>query len=250
VTGRLPAGPDRRRWLRAMARLASYNLRLVVGPHWWLYLVALAGWLGILVARVLLGWNEGPWQPWEVQNTVLSVPMTPLAIQLGMMLLYYEIENRTMETTLSIAGGEPSVWLLKIGTALAFLAAPALVLAALAYLFLVPFPLVPVVAHALVPLLFYFALALMLSLLLRGEIASGMVAALVLAVNLLGGEGLKGSLLNPFLNYLDPPAGKDVFIDREGWLAVVVQNRVAVVLASVLMIAYSLHRLRDRERLV
>lgn len=236
--------------VQAWRGLLRYNFKIVVGSAWWLYMAALLGWFGILVLRVVMGWNEQPWQAHDVQNMVLSLPLVPIAIYFGMTLLYEEVENKTIEAALTLGGDGLVAWLAKLLTAALCLGVAALGLALLAYLLLVPFPLLIVVPNALLPVAFYGTLALMLSLMLRGEIACGMVTALVLGVNLLAWDALTAARLNPFFNPLLPPSSNATYVDADTWLAMIVQNRVGLVLTTLSMLVYSLHRTRDRERLV
>lgn len=236
--------------LLAWRRIAVYNFKILVGSTWWLYALGLGLWVGILVLRVAMGWNDTPWQAHDVQNAVISLPLVPIAIYFGMTLVYEEVENKTIEAALVVDGGGLGVWLFKLATAGGCLGLAACALGLVARVLLVPFPLVPVLANALLPVAFYGALALMLSLLLRGEIACGMLTASVLGLNLLGWEALATSRVNPFFNPLLPPGSSATYVGPETWLALTVQNRAAVILATAAMLAYSLHRTRDRERLV
>jgi hypothetical protein len=236
--------------LLAWRRLLFYNFKIVVGSAWWLYLLGLLGWFGILVFRTVMGWNEQPWQAHDVQNGVLSLPLVPIAIYFGMTLLYEEVDNKTIEAALTLGGDGLTAWLAKLFTAALCLGLAALGLALLAYLLLVPFPPLTVLFNAMLPVAFYGALALMLSLVLRGEIACGMLTALVLGVNLLTWDALTSARLNPFFNPLLPPGSGATYVDADAWLAMTVQNRVGVALATLSMLIYSLHRIRDRERLV
>jgi hypothetical protein len=228
-------------------RLARINLKLLFGRHWWLYLMVLLLWLGWLVVRVVMGWTEEPWQPDEVQNTVLTPPLLLLAVYLGMSAFAFEIDDRTIEGVFTVSGSRYRPWLVRIGTVVAFLVVADLLLAGLTWVFLVDFPVPAVAANALVPPLLYFALALMFSLLFKGTIPAGLAVTPLLLLNATVLAGALGrTRYNVFFNYLARPTD----IDETLWRIMAVQNRLVLLLVIGLILFYTVRLTDKRERLL
>ncbi len=246
------ASPARPRWLprgvvTSNLRLARINLKLLFGRHWWLYLLALLLWPGWLVVRVVMGWTEGPWQPDGVQNLALTPPLMLLAIYFGMNAFAFEIDERTIEGVFTVSGSRYRPWLVRIATVVAFLIAGDLLLAGLTWMFLVDFPLVTVAANALVPVLLYFSLALMFSLLFKGAIPAGLAVSPLLLLNTTVLAGVSsGTRYNVFFNYLARPTD----IDEVLWQIMAVQNRLILLLITGLILFYTVRLTDKRERLL
>lgn len=228
-------------------RLARINLKLLFGRRWWLHLMTLLLWVGWLVVRVVMGWTNEPWQADDVQNVALMPPLLLLAIYLGMSAFAFEIDDRTIEGVFTVSGSRYRPWLVRIGTVIAFLIAGDLLLAGLSWLFLVDFPFVLVTANALVPVLLYFSLTLMFSLLFKGAIPAGLTVSplLLLNVTVLAGA-LSGTRYNVFFNYLARPGG----VDETLWQIMGVQNRLVLLLITGLMLFYTVRLTDKRERLL
>jgi hypothetical protein len=233
--------------LAGTLRLARINLKLLFGRHWWLYLLALLLWPGWLVVRVVMGWTDGPWQADAVQNLALTPPLMLLAIYLGMSAFAFEIDERTIEGVFTVSGSRYRPWLVRIATVVAFLIAGDLLLAVLTWVFLLDFPVLSVAANALVPVLLYFSLALMFSLLFKGAIPAGLAVSPLLLLNATVLAGVSnGTRYNVFFNYLARPTD----IDETLWQIMAVQNRLVILLIVGLILFYTVRLTDKRERLL
>ncbi len=243
---------SRPRWLphgvvRGTLRLGLINLKLLFGRHWWLYLLALGFWFGWLILFAVMGWSEGPWEASEVQNEALTPPLLLLAVYLGMNAFAFEIDERTIEGVFTVSGSRYRPWLVRIGTVVLFLLAGDLLLAGLTWVFLVDFPVLGVAFNALVPVLLYFALALMFSLLFKGAIPAGLAVSPLLLLNVTVLAGIShGTRYNVFFNYLARPSA----IDAAQWQIMAVQNRLVLLLIIGLILFYAVRLTDKRERLL
>jgi len=225
-------------------QLAWINLKLLFGRRFWLYLLPLLLWFGWWLLRAAVGWNSGPWEATEVQSLALLPPLMLLAIQLGMNAFAFEIDERTIEGVFTVSGSRYRPWLVRIATVAVFLLGGDLLLAGLTWLFLVDFPFLTVSLNALVPVLLYFALALMFSLLFKGAIPAGLTVTPLLLFNLMFSMG--GTRYNVFFNYLARPTD----IDETLWLIMAVQNRLVLLLVIGLILFYTVRLTDKRERLL
>ncbi len=231
----------------ATLRLGLINLKLLFGRHWWLFLLALLIWPAWLVLRVVMGWNDGPWQADHVQNMALTPPLILLAIYLGMSAFAFEIDERTIEGVFTVSGSRYRPWLVRIGTVVVFLLAADLLLAGLTWLFLADFPVVGVTANALIPVLLYFSLALMFSLLFKGAIPAGLTVSPLLLLNItVLASATRGTRYNVFFNILDRPSDVDAAL----WQIMAVQNRLVLLLVIGLILFYTVRLTDKRERLL
>lgn len=246
MTAQVKRSGAMRRAVGSTLRLAHYNLKLLFGRHWWMYLLGLSLWFGWLVLRVVVGWAEAPWGPADVQNGVLSVPLLILAIYLGMSSFAMEIEERTIEGLFTVSGNRYRPFIVRIATGVAFLMVAAFFLSGLAWTFLTAFPIVVVTLNAMAPVLLYFALALTFSVLFKGAIPAGLTVAPLLALNVVLAGPTHGTRYNVFFNYLDRPVGAD----EVEWLIMAVQNRMALVVAIGLLLFYTVRLTDKRERLL
>jgi hypothetical protein len=247
------AEPTRRRGpsrgiMAATLRLGFINLKLLFGRHWWLFLFALLLWFGWLVLRVLMGWNDTPWHENAVQNLALAPPLLLLAVNLGMNAFAFEIDERTIEGVFTVSGSRYRPWLVRIGTVFACLLASDLLLAALTWVFLVDFPFVGVSLNALVPILLYFSLTLMFSLLFKGAIPAGLAVTPLLLFNVVlnNAPAIRHTRFQVFFNYLDRPSE----IDAALWRIMAIQNRLGLLLIIGLILFYTVRLTDKRERLL
>ena len=133
---------------------------------------------------------------------------------------------------------------MRIATVVVFLIAADLLLAGLTW---VGFPFVSVAFNALVPVLLYFALALMFSLLFKGAIPAGLTVSPLLLLNATVLAGVsRGTRYNVFFNFLDRPSG----VDETLWQIMGVQNRLVLFLIIGLVLFYTVRLTDKRERLL
>ena len=168
-------------------------------------------------------------------------------VYLGMSAFAFEIDDRTIAGVFTVSGSRYRPWLVRIATVVVFLIAGDLLLAGLTWLLLVDFPFLVVMANALVPVLLYFALALMFSLLFKGAIPAGLTVSPILLLNatVLAGA-TNGTRYNVFFNFLTRPTG----VDETLWQIMGVQNRLVLLLIIGPVLFYTVRLTDKRERLL
>ena len=108
----------------------------------WTLLLPLAplAWTGFQALRLVLGWRETSFDAQSVPVFLVGMPLSVLAIALGVRVIAGEIEERTLEVAWTVPGGARKVWLGKLAAATLILLAAEALLALTTWLFLAPFP--------------------------------------------------------------------------------------------------------------
>ena len=227
------------------AMLLGLSLRLQLGKRFFSVPLLVLLWPAYQALTLVAGWRVGSFGPADAQNALIGLPLTVVAIGLGVRIIAGEIEQRTLEVMYTVPGGASRVWISKlVAAALALLAAETL-LAVLTAAFLTPYP--PAALYgAFQGAVFYLVLAAGLGALFRSEITAALVAGVVLTGNgFLTGFGAVPSRWSPFFN---PLAVSDA--NPSDVLAWTVQNRIGAALAIGALVALACARAERRERLL
>ncbi len=201
-------------------------------------------WTAFQALRLLLGWRPGSFRPADVPVSLLGLPLSLLALALGVRVIAGEIEERTLEVAWTVPGGARKVWLGKLGAAVAILAAGEVLLAGATWLFLAPFPW-SVTWTAFQAALFHLALGTWLAVLLRSEVGGVLLGLPAWVLALLSGSGDHPSRVSPFFDPL-----KYATRDASEVAAWTLQNRVGVLLVVLVLLLLAFERVEDRERML
>ena len=118
-----------------LVRLATLAL---AGRRFWLLPLAPLLWLLFQAGVLLLGGDA--FEPQSAQGPLLAVPLTLLAVFLGIRIIAGEIEGRSLEIAYTVPGGCQRVWLSKLVAAFLLLLVSEGLLALGAYVFFTSFP--------------------------------------------------------------------------------------------------------------
>jgi len=212
----------------------------------WTLLLPLAplSWTGFQALRLLLGWRSVSFGPEDVPVFLLGMPLSVLAIALGVRIIAGEIEERTLEVAWTVPGGARKVWLGKLGAAVVVLLAAETLLAVATWLFLAPFPWW-VLWTGFQAALFHLALATWLAAVVRSEIAGFLLSVPAWLFALLTGSGNQPARISPFF---DPV--KYANRDPAEVAAWTLQNRVGILLVAFVLVLLAFERVEDRERML
>jgi len=231
-----------RRSVADTLRLLALSARMLAGRRYWLAALAPLVWTAGAVFWVLVGWREEDYAPADAQNLLMAIPLTILAIGLGVRIVAGEIDRRTLEIAYTVPGGAHRVWLHKLAAAAILLVLAELPVAAGTYLFCTEYD-PGAIYGALQGALFYLVLAMSLATLFRSETAGALVTvgALLLSFPFQAGD----LRLSPFWN----PANL-IEADPEQLLAWTTQNRIGFALAIGLLVVLALGRAENRESML
>jgi ABC-type transport system involved in multi-copper enzyme maturation permease subunit len=225
------------------AVLLRLSLRLQLGRWVWLVPAIALLWPAYHAITVRLASRQ--LNAADAQNGLIGMPLVVLAIGLGVRVIAAEIDQRTLEVAYTVPGGARRVWVAKLAAAAVPLLGTGLLLAIIAAVFLVRYPL-SALYGALQAAAFYLVLAAGLGALLRNEITAALVASVMLALNgFLTGFGNAPSRWSPLFN---PLAVKD--LSETEIFAWTVQNRIGFALLILSLVTLTCARTERRETLL
>jgi ABC-type transport system involved in multi-copper enzyme maturation permease subunit len=225
------------------AVLLRLSLRLQLGRWVWLVPAIALLWPAYHAITVLLASRQ--LNAADAQNGLIGMPLVVLAIGLGVRVVAAEIDQRTLEVAYTVPGGARRVWVAKLAAAAVPLLGTGLLLAIIAAVFLVRYPL-SALYGALQAAAFYLVLAAGLGALLRNEITAALVASVMLALNgFLTGFGNAPSRWSPLFN---PLVVKD--LSETEIFAWTVQNRIGFALLILSLVTLTCARTERRETLL
>jgi ABC-type transport system involved in multi-copper enzyme maturation permease subunit len=225
------------------AVLLRLSLRLQLGRWVWLVPAIALLWPAYHAITVRLASRQ--LNAADAQNGLIGMPLVVLAIGLGVRVIAAEIDQRTLEVAYTVPGGARRVWVAKLAAAAVPLLGTGLLLAIIAAVFLVRYPL-SALYGALQAAAFYLVLAAGLGALLRNEITAALVASVMLALNgFLTGFGNAPSRWSPLFN---PLVVKD--LSETEIFAWTVQNRIGFALLILSLVTLTCARTERRETLL
>lgn len=226
--------------------LLRLAILVLVGRRFWLLPVLPLLWLLFQAGVLLVGAAEEGFEPSSAQGPLIGVPMTLLAVFLGIRIIAGEIDGRSLEIAYTVPGGCERVWLAKLLAAWLLLLASELPLALATRIFFTgPFPWIALYG-ALQAATFYLILAMAMATLFRSEAAGAMGTAAILGLNgLLTGFGQNQIRYSPFWN---PHAARSA--DPSELFAMTLQNRIGMVLAMAAILGLAFMRANRRERML
>lgn len=233
-------------WVGFRARFALYRLAAltVAGHRFWLLPPLTLLWPAALAGATLLGMRGG-FEPDAAQG-IMALPMTALAVFLGVRVIAGEIDGRSLEIAYTVPGGCQRVWWAKLAGGVFLLVLAEALLAATVRLFFVSELPLGALYGALQAATFYLVLAMAMATLFRSEVAGGMVTVAVLVLNgLITGFGENQARGSPFFN---PLAARSS--DAAELLAWTVQNRIGVALVACGIASLAFLRANRRERML
>jgi len=226
-------------------KLVWLALRLQLGRRFWIAPLLTLAWPAYRALTLLAGWRQQSFEPVDAQNTLIGIPLTILAIGLGVRVIASEIEQRTLEVTYTVPGGARRVWIAKlVGAVLPILIAEVLLAVITAALF-TPYPLLSLYG-SFQGAVFYLVLAMGLGALSRSEITAALLASVLFAFNgFATGFGDLSTRWSPLYNPLGAAGANPVDL-----LAWTLQNRIGVALMVVALTALACTRAERREQLL
>ena len=226
---------------RDRLRLGGLAARLLAGRRFWLTALVPLLWTAFQAWRVRMGWQEAL-EPADVQNFLISLPLTVLAVFLGVRVIAGEVDARRLEIAYTVPGGSQRMWMAKLLAAWGILIVAELLLALATYTFFLSFP-VSALYGALQAATFYLVVSMGLAALFKSEVTGAMVSILVV----FAGSFVNGGLprFSPFWNPLTRPDAEASQL--LGWT---IQNRIGYGLLILALAALAFGRAENREKML
>ncbi len=226
-----------------VVRLIRYNLKIIFANRFFYFLMAALAFY--IIVTLINAFAENP----PTEATVYYLLLLP-----GLLVIFYptvfgiqnDVDARMIELIFGIPNYRYKVWLVRLVLVAVVVVAVLLVLSLVSSIALVRVHVPEMVYQLLFPVLFLGALAFMVSTLVR----SGNGTAVVMVVLGLGfwiASGmLRTSRWNLFLNPFQVPSN----INEAIWASVVANNRLYLLVGTVVSVLFGLLKLQKREKFI
>ena len=118
-------------------RLIGISARLLAGRRFWIAPLLPLLWSAFQAIRLIAGWQEKSFVAASAQNTLIGLPLTVLALGLGVRIIAGEMDRRTLEIAYTVPGGSHWIWIYKLAAAVLMLVLGEALVAVITYAFFI-----------------------------------------------------------------------------------------------------------------
>jgi hypothetical protein len=224
-------------------KIINYNLKIVFANKFIYFLIA--AWLFYLIIIGIMLFGDGTPDITDIYD-VLIFP--------GILMMFYpvvyNIQNDKDARMLEIIFGVPNyrykVYLIRFAIAIMLLTGLMLLMTAFAWISVVKIPVFEMVYQLMYPLFFLACFTFLFATITRNGNGTAVVMVIFGLIFFLMNEPLQYSKWNLFLNPFNAPSDMNMTV----WLNVVYQNRLMMMIGSVISILWELTNLQRREKFV
>ena len=221
--------------------LARYNMKIIFGGKF-IYFI-LAAFIFFLVFGTIMALES--WEIWmEEIYGLLAFPAILLVFFPSVFGIQSDADQRTLEIIFGIPDYRYKVWLVRYLMILVLVFLLLFPFAGLAYYALMSFPVMKMVLHLMVLVLFVSALGFCLSTLVRNGNATAVIMVILGLFFLILTDEIHSSKWNIFLNPFSTPWDMNEIV----WREIVRQNRIILGTGSLVLILLGLLNLQKREK--
>jgi hypothetical protein len=225
--------------LKTYLSLMIYSGRLMAGKRFWIAIFLPLVWPVLQLLFIAIGWRDGKVNPVDA-HMLMSLPLTIVAMGLGLRIIAGEIDSRTLEIAYTVPGGCHRVWLAKLATCFCLLLAGDVLLAVFTMVFLTSVS-IDTFYGVLQASMFYLVMGMGLSAFFRSEITGAMATIVVYAISIMASS----ARISPFFN----PLALDK-AEKAQAVAQIVQNRILFVILIVVISLLTFLRVERREKML
>ena len=221
--------------------LARYNMKIIFGGKF-VYFI-LAAFIFFLVFGIIMALENDEMYIEHIYG-LLGFPSILLVFFPSVFGIQSDADQRTLEIIFGIPDYRYKVWLIRYLMILLLVFLLLFPFAGLAYYALLSFPVMKMVLHLMVLVLFVSALGFSLSTLVRNGNATAVIMVILGLFLLILADEIDESKWNIFLNPFDMPRNLNEIV----WKEIIRQNRIFMGIASVVFILLGLLNLQRREK--
>lgn len=227
--------------------LFQLNLKIIFTLKYVFFLAGILAYFVIIyLSNTIFSKESSGLDPEEIYNALLLFPFTILVIFFSMGLVIYERDNRTIEIMFTTSGSRYKIWLMKILVFNMAVYLSVFLFTIFIFFMLEDVSILWLPLEVMLPLLFIGNLTMLLSIIVRGDYAGGMLSAGIIFLIFIFSDPLYESRFFLFMN----PYHLPYEISEAKWHTMIWQNRVGVLLLSGLLLFFSMRKLENRERLL
>lgn len=227
--------------IKTYFRIMYYSAHLVGGRKFWIIIFLPLLWLIIRALFIMFGSAE-KLSP-ESAHYLMSMPLSLVAIGLGLRIIAGEIDSRTLEIAYTVPGGCHRVWLAKIATSVSLLLASLILLTIFTMLFFTS--VTPGTFYGVLQAsVFYLIVGMAFSTFFRSEITGAMASVVLYTLNLF--VQVRGQFrISPFFNPLAMDGTEKTQI-----LYYTIQNRIFFLIFIAVIALLTFYRVERREKML
>lgn len=222
-------------------RLARYNMKIIFGGKF-VYFI-LAAFIFFLVFGIIIALDGGDMNM-EVIYGLLAFPAILLIFFPSVFGIQSDADQRTLEIIFGIPDYRYKVWLVRYLMILVLTFLLLFPFAGLAYYALISFPILKMILHLMVLVLFVSAMGFCISTIVRNGNATAVIMVILGLALLILADELDESKWNIFLNPFEMPGDLNEIV----WKEIIRQNRIIMGIVSVVLLLLGLLNLQQREK--
>ncbi len=227
--------------IRNTFSLARYNMKIIFGGKF-IYFI-LAAFIFFLVFGIIMALEENEMQMDEIYG-LLAFPAILLVFFPSVFGIQSDADQRTLEIIFGIPDYRYKVWLVRYIMILLLVFVLLFPFAGLAWYALMSFPVLPMILHLMVLVLFTSALGFCLSTILKNGNATAVIMVILGLFFLILADELDESKWNMFLNPFSTPRNLNDIV----WKEIIRQNRLIMGISSLVLLLLGLLNLQQREK--
>ncbi len=221
--------------------LARYNMRIIFGGKF-IYFI-LAAFIFFLVFGTIMALDNSEMRIEHVYG-LLAFPAILLVFFPSVFGIQNDADARTLEIIFGIPDYRYKVWLVRYLMILVLVFLLLFPLAGLAWYALVSYPVMPVILHLMVLVVFVSSLGFCLSTLVKNGNATAVIMVILGLFFLILSDELDESKWNMFLNPFQTPRDLNDIV----WREIIRQNRLILGISSLVFLLLGLLNLQQREK--
>ncbi len=221
----------------------SYNLKIIFANKFIFFLIAAVAFYLMIIGIMLF--DDSAVDMEDVYDTLLFP---------GILILFYPVifniqndkDTRMLEIVFGIPNYRYKVYLLRFGITMVMLFFILILMGWFAVFAVARVQVFPIVYQLMYPLLFLSGLSFMFSTLIKNANSTAAIMVIIGLVTLIMSEPIEHSKWNIFLNPFNVPSDMSQTI----WANVIRENRIMLMVGTIISILWSLINLQRRERFV
>lgn len=221
--------------------LARYNMRIIFGGKF-IYFI-LAAFIFFLVFGTIMALDNSEMRMDDVYG-LLAFPAILLVFFPSVFGIQSDADARTLEIIFGIPDYRYKVWLVRYLMILVLVFVLLFPFAGLAWYALVSYPIMPMILHLMVLVLFVSSLGFCLSTLVKNGNATAVIMVILGLFFLILADELDESKWNMFLNPFSTPRDLNDIV----WREIIRQNRLILGISSLVFLLLGLLNLQQREK--
>ncbi len=229
--------------LKLSKNIISYNLKIVFANKFVYFLIAALAFY-LMVTGIMLFSDGNP-----EQEDIFSILIFP-----GILIIFYPVlfniqndkDSRMLEIIFGIPNYRYKVYLVRFIISMGVLFVLLLLMAWFSHFSVVPISIFSMVYQLMYPLIFLACLSFLFSTLLKNGRGASVVMVIIGLIFFILAEPLEHNKWNIFLNPFNVPSDMSHSI----WMNIVYQNRLILVVGSIISLLWTMINLQKRESFV